>query len=221
MAAPRKPRPASNAKKPNFAVRRIVALVLVVAIVAVVWSLLSGLIGLVTGMFAGAPAASPSPSSSVSASAGASSTPSASSAAGPICERKSVSIEALVADQNGASKDVFTQGENPFFGYRITNNSTETCFYEVGTAQTFFVVSTDGQVIWDSHDCDRTAVTSVLMQFKPGESRTSAFSDWARVFSSAAGCGADQTPATNGTVYGLSAIVNGATSSSKAMFSLE
>jgi hypothetical protein len=221
MAAPRKPRPASNAKKPNFAVRRVVALVLVVAIVAVVWSLLSGLIGLVTGMFAGGPAASPSPSSSVSASAGASSTPSASSAAGPICERKSVSIEALVADQNGSSKDVFTQGENPFFGYRITNNSNETCFYEVGTAQTFFVVSTDGQVIWDSHDCDRTAVTSVLMQFKPGESRTSAFSDWARVFSSAAGCCADQTPATNGTVYGLSAIVNGATSSSKAMFSLE
>lgn len=221
MAAPRKPRPDSNAKKPNFAVRRIVALVLVVAIVALVWSLISGLIGLVNGMFAGGPAVSPSPSASASASAGATATPSASSAANPICERKSVSIEALVADQNGASKDVFTKGENPFFGYRITNNSTETCFYEVGTAQTFFVVSTDGQVIWDSHDCDRTAVTSVLMQFKPGESRTSAFSDWARVFSSAAGCGADQTPATNGTVYGLSAIVNGATSSSKAMFSLE
>ncbi|CAB4606994.1 unannotated protein [freshwater metagenome] len=198
-------RPAAPRKKSVYLRRRIIALAVLVALVAIVWNLIAGAVGLVQNMFGGN---NPAPAGS-------------SVAAGAACTTESILLEPVVADAGGGTKAAFDTGINPFFGYKITNIGTKDCTIDLGAKDTYFRVTSGTETIWDSANCDRTALVSNVVTLKPNETMSSAMSDWYRVKSSSTGCGADQTPVkAGGASYHLSVEVGGAVSKETSQFVL-
>ncbi len=186
-------------KKPNFLIRRLVALVIVVLLVVLVISGVSSLVNWVSGALA-APGSAASPVASASATPGSN------------CDPANIKIEARVTNSAGSAQSSFDSGINPFFSFKATNLSAIDCVFDVGPALVFYTVTSGDQVIWESADCDRTKLVGYPVLIKAGESVTSSTenADWYRVFSSAKGCGADQQPViAGGASYHLVATVNG------------
>lgn len=185
-------------RKPNFLVRRLIALALIVGLVALVIGGVSAAFNWVSGLFSSAGQAKPA--------ASASATP------GSNCSAADVLIEARVTNSSGSSQSSFDSGINPFFSFSATNKSAVDCVFDLGPAVSFFTVTSGEQTIWESADCDRTKLVSYPVLIKAGATVASSVdnADWYRVFSSAKGCGADQQPViAGGASYHLSATVNG------------
>ena len=193
--------------RPNYKIRRIIALAVVVVLVVLVWAGISAIVGGVQSMFGGGnhPAASSSPSAT----------------AGGACNAKDLSVNAVVANSVGSAQSSFASGANPYFGYQITNNAGTACTFDLGPINTFFVVTSGSETIWDSHDCDRTSLTSAQIEIAAGETKTAPLGEWFRVFSSGTGCGVDQNPVKGGGAsYHLTAEVNGIKSKDTVQFIL-
>lgn len=185
-------------RKPNFLIRRIIALAVVVLFVSLIIAGVSAAVTWVTGIFAPAPSATPV--------ASASATP------GSDCDPAKIVIEARVTNSAGSPQSTFDSGINPFFSFKATNQSEIDCVFDVGPAVVYYSVTSGEQVIWESADCDRTKLVGYPVLIKAGESVSSSTenADWYRVFSSAKGCGADQQPViAGGASYHLVATVNG------------
>jgi hypothetical protein len=198
-------RPAAPRNKAVYLRRRIIALVVLAALVAIVWSLVAAAVGLVQNLFGG---------NSNSAN------PAGGSSAVAACAADSILLEPIVADASGNAKSAFS-GDNPFFGYRITNIGAKDCSFDLGAKGTYFRVTSGSETIWTSENCDRTALVSTVVTLKPNEQMSSAMSDWYRVKSSSTGCGADQTPVTaGGASYHLSVEVGGVVSKETSQFIL-
>lgn len=192
---------------PNYKIRRIIALVVVVVLVVLVWAGISAIVSGVQLMFGGNSA--PTSTSSPQASAGAN------------CNAKDLTVTAIVANAAGSSQSSFDSGANPYFGYQITNNSGTACTFDLGPINTFFTVTSGSETIWDSHNCDRTSLTSAPIEIAAGETKTAPVGEWFRVYSSGSGCGVDQNPVTGGGAsYHLTAEVNGVKSKDTVQFIL-
>jgi hypothetical protein len=198
-------RPVAPRKKSVYLRRRIIALVVLAVLVAIVWSLVAAAIGFVQGIFGG------NSSSTVGANSG-----------GTVaaCTADSISLEPIVADSSGSAKSAFS-GDNPYFGYRLTNVGSKDCTFDVGAKNTYYRVTSGSETIWTSENCDRTSLVSSVITVKPNEPLTSPLSAWYRVKSSSTGCGAEQTPATaGGASYHLSVEVGGEVSKDTSQFIL-
>ena len=127
------------------------------------------------------------------------------------CALGTVSVEAMVTA--GSVEQVqFDQGMNPHLGYKISNNGTTACKWDVGTLMQKFVIKSGDEVIWNNQDCDRSNDESKVITLKPGQTVASNTSstDWFRVRSSETGCGEGQTPATaGGALYSLTVTISG------------
>jgi hypothetical protein len=175
-------------------------------IVALIWSLVAAAVGWVQNLFAGNSSVNPAESGTVS---------------GASCDPGSILLEPIVANSSGAEQAAFDTGINPFFGYRITNVGAKDCTFDVGAKDTFLKVTSGSETIWNSADCDRTALVSSVMTLKPNEPMESPLSDWYRVKSSSSGCGAEQTPVTaGGASYHLNVEVGGVSSKETFQFIL-
>ena len=193
--------------RPNYKIRRIIALVVVVVLVILVWAGISAIVTGVQSMFGGNPA--PTSSSSPQASAGGA------------CDAKDLTVTAIVANAAGSSQSSFASGANPYFGYQITNNAGAACTFDLGPINTFFTVTSGSETIWDSHKCDRTSLTSAPIEIAAGETKTAPVGEWFRVYSSSTGCGVDQNPVSaGGASYHLTAEVNGVKSKDTVQFIL-
>lgn len=207
MAAPRYPqRPNSNV----YRRRRIIALVVLVSLIAFVWWGVASIVGAISNFF------NP-PTTSTSETTGTTAT-------GEIaaCINGTVSIDAVVATKDGTAAASFDPGVNPYIGYKITNNSEVDCTFDVGAATTFYTITSGAETIWTSKQCtDRAALTASVITLKAGETLESPLSPWARVYSSATGCGADQKAVTaEGASYHLQAEVASVISTDTAQFIL-
>jgi len=199
-------RPQPTRNKSVYLRRRIIALVVLAVIVALVWSLVAAAVGWVQGLFGGNSSVNPAESGTV---------------AGGACDPGSILLEPIVANSSGSEQAAFDTGINPFFGYRITNVGAKDCTFDVGAKDTFLKVTSGSETIWNSVDCDRTALVSSVMTLKPNEPISSQLSDWYRVKSSSSGCGAEQTPVTaGGASYHLNVEVGGVSSKDSSQFIL-
>lgn len=210
MTSPRSPRN-NPSRRPDPSVykrRRIIALAVVAIIVVILWNIVAAIAGFIGGIF-GANTPDPLASTGTQVTAGAA------------CAPGTVTLEAVVANASGSPQSSFATGVNPYFGYKITNNSSVDCTFDVGGAVTFFSVTSGDQTIWDSKQCDRTGLTNMPMLLKAGVPTASALSDWYRVYSSETGCGAEQAAvAGGGASYHLTASVNGVISTNSVQFLL-
>jgi hypothetical protein len=199
-------RPQPTRNKSVYLRRRIIALVVLAVIVALIWSLVAAAVGWVQNLFAGNSSVNPAESGTVS---------------GASCDPGSILLEPIVANSSGAEQAALDTGINPFFGYRITNVGAKDCTFDVGAKDTFLKVTSGSETIWNSADCDRTALVSSVMTLKPNEPMESPLSDWYRVKSSSSGCGAEQTPVTaGGASYHLNVEVGGVSSKETFQFIL-
>jgi hypothetical protein len=196
----------SPRKKSVYLRRRIIALVVLAVIVALVGSLIAAAVGWVQGLFGGNTDVNPAEGGTV---------------AGEACDPVNILLEPIVANSSGSEQAAFDTGINPFFGYKITNVSDKDCSFNVGSVGTFFKVTSGSETIWNSADCDRTALVSAMTILKPNEAVASPVSDWYRVNSSSTGCGAEQAPViAGGASYHLSVEVGGVTSKETSQFVL-
>lgn len=207
MAAPRYPqRPSAD----TYRRRRIIALVLVLSVIAFVWWGVASIVGAISNLF------NP-PTSSTSET-----TAPTDANAIAACVNGTVGIEAVVATKDGTAAASFDPGVNPYIGYKITNNSEVDCTFDVGAATTFYTVTSGAETIWSSKQCTgREALTASVITLKAGETLDSPLSPWARVYSSATGCGADQKAVTaEGASYHLQAEVASVISTDTKQFIL-
>ncbi|MEN9989458.1 MAG: hypothetical protein RL508_437 [Actinomycetota bacterium] len=170
-------------------IRRIIALVVVIALVALIWSGISAVVGFVGGLFGGnaKPAASASASSSNSAGI-------------QNCSVANVSVAAYIGDGKKPMTAI-AAGFKPSLWFTVTNTSSSACYFDVGTKAQNYKITSGSEVIWDNAQCDRTADTAFPMLLQPGVVNASPASVWERVHSSASGCGAGQAAAVGGGAY--------------------
>ena len=140
------------------------------------------------------------------------------------CLPGTVSVEAKVGDAEGNSIDGapgFDPTELPYLWYTVTNNSAVDCNFNVGTAVTFFEITSGDELIWTSRDCDRSMDTNEVGVLKAGATLASPPTSWEKVRSSATGCGAGQRDViTSGASYWFSVELNGVLSESDQQFVL-
>ena len=185
---------------PNYTRRRIVVLAVLVTVVALIWWAISTIVGFVNSIFH--PAAQPS------ASVSATGDPNA------LCAPGAVAVIAGVGNQAGVNATSFAANETPFLWFKLTNNSTQPCTFDAGSAGVFFKISSGSTVYWDTHDCDRSQDTSNPIVLQPGATVTSQTSSWMKVSSSSTGCSTGQKAVpTGGASYHMVAVVNGVVSS--------
>jgi hypothetical protein len=190
MAAPRNTR---NRVSPEVYRRRRIIVLAIVALL--LWGVIAGVsavVGWVGSIF------NPTPSSS----------PSQTVAEGQPCATGDVQIVANVGNADGGDIESFATGQNPYLWFKITNIGTVSCTFDAGPAVQFFEIKSGSDLIWDSHNCDRTGLQSQVLTLKPGEPQASPPVAWLRVRSSSSGCGEGQTPVDPG-AYTLVAEVNG------------
>jgi len=127
------------------------------------------------------------------------------------CALGTISVVAMVTD--GSVEQVqFDQGMNPHLGYKISNNGSTACKWDVGTLMQKFVIKSGEDIIWNNQDCDRSKDESKVITLKPGETVASNTSstDWLRVRSSDTGCGEGQQQVDGGgALYKLTVTIAG------------
>lgn len=198
-------RPQAPRNKSVYLRRRIIALAVLGVVVVLVWSLVAAAVGWVQSLFGGSAGVNPADGT----------------VAGAACDQGSILLEPIVANSSGSEQAAFDTGINPFFGYKITNIGAQDCTLDVGAKDTYFRVTSGSETIWNSENCDRTALVSSVMTLKPNEPISSPLSDWYRVKSSSTGCGAEQTPVTaGGASYHLTVEVGGMISKETSQFIL-
>lgn len=127
------------------------------------------------------------------------------------CALGTISVTALVTD-GSAEQAQFDQGMNPHLGFKISNNGSTACKWDVGTLMQKFSIKSGEEIIWNNQDCDRSNDESKVISLKPGETVASNTSstDWLRVYSSETGCGEGQMPvAGGGALYKLTVTIAG------------
>lgn len=193
MPAPRNNNQRNQQLHPGVYRRRRIILLVLVALI--LWGLISGVmafVGMVSSWFGGTPSASPSQTV----------------ATGQPCAVGDVRVDAMVGNADGTEAESFATGKNPNIWFKLTNIGSVSCTFEAGPAVQFFTIKSGSDLIWDSHNCDRTGLQTSTVTLEPGVPLESPPSAWYRVRSSANGCGADQTPVDAG-AYTLVASVNG------------
>ena len=134
------------------------------------------------------------------------------------CLPGTVVVTAEIGDASGEVDFDFNSTELPHMWYTITNNSGVDCKFNVGSAVTFFEVTSGNELIWTSRDCDRSSDTNEFGVLKAGATLASPPMPWEKVRSSDTGCGAGQTDViTGGASYFLSVEVNGVLSKEDAI----
>ena len=134
------------------------------------------------------------------------------------CLPGTVVVTAEIGDASGEVDFDFNPTELPHMWYTITNNSGVDCKFNVGSAVTFFEVTSGNELIWTSRDCDRSSDTNEIGVLKAGATLASPPMPWEKVRSSDTGCGAGQTAViTGGASYFLSVEVNGVLSKEDAI----
>ena len=190
MAAPRNNR---NRVSPEIYRRRRIVVLVIVALL--LWGVIAGVsavVGWVGSIFNPTPSASPSQTV----------------AEGQPCASGDVQIVANVGNADGGDIESFATGQNPYLWFKITNIGTVSCTFDAGPAVQFFEIKSGSDLIWDSHNCDRSGLQSQVLTLNPGEPQASPPVAWLRVRSSSSGCGEGQTPVDPG-AYTLVAEVNG------------
>ena len=184
----------------TLTIRRIIALVVVVALVALIWSGISAVVGFVGGIFGGH--AKPVASASASASA--------SNAVGnQNCSVANVQVAAYIGDGK-KPMSVIAAGMKPSLWFTVTNTGSTACYFDVGSKVQNYKITSGSETIWDNAQCDRTADTNFPMLLQPGSVNSSPGAVWDRVHSSATGCGAGQAAAVaGGAYYHFQVTVNG------------
>jgi len=170
-------------------IRRIIALVVVVALVALIWSGISAVVGFVGGLFG----ANAKPAATASASA-------ASSSGIQNCSVANVQVAAYIGDGKKPMAAI-SAGLKPSLWFTVTNTGTSACYFDVGTKVQNYKITSGSETIWDNAQCDRAADTNFPMLLQPGSVNSSPAAVWERVHSSASGCGAGQAPAVGGGAY--------------------
>ena len=134
------------------------------------------------------------------------------------CLPGTVVVTAEIGDATGEVDFDFNPTELPHMWYTITNNSGVDCKFNVGSAVTFFEITSGSELIWTNRDCDRSGDTNEIGVLKAGATLASPPMPWEKVRSSDTGCGAGQTDViTGGASYFLSVEVNGVLSKRDAM----
>ena len=190
MAAPG--RNSRNLSPQIYRRRRIVVLVIVALLL---WGIIAGVsavFGWIGSMF------NPSPSAS----------PSQTVAEGQPCASGDVQVVANVGNADGGDIESFATGQNPYLWFKITNIGSVSCTFDAGPAVQFFEIKSGNDLIWDSHNCDRSGLQSQVLTLAPGEPQASPPVAWLRVRSSSTGCGEGQVPVDPG-AYTVVAEVNG------------
>ncbi|MEY4647718.1 MAG: hypothetical protein RL009_134 [Actinomycetota bacterium] len=190
MAAPR--RNSRNLSPQIYRRRRIVVLVIVGLLL---WGIIAGVsavFGWVGSMLNPTPSASPSQTVTE----------------GQPCASGDVQVVANVGNAEGGDIEAFATGQNPYLWFKITNIGTVSCTFDAGPAVQFFEIKSGNDLIWDSHNCDRTGLDSQVLTLEPGAPQASPPVAWLRVRSSSTGCGVGQEPVNPG-AYTLVAEVNG------------
>ncbi|HEY7796315.1 MAG TPA: hypothetical protein VIB61_00895 [Microbacteriaceae bacterium] len=133
------------------------------------------------------------------------------------CLPGTVNVTAEIGDADGEVDFDFNPTELPHMWYTITNNSGVDCKFNVGSAVTFFEITSGDELIWTSRDCDRSEDTNEIGILKAGATLASPPMPWEKVRSSDTGCGAGQSDViTGGASYFLSVEVNGVLSKEDA-----
>jgi len=134
------------------------------------------------------------------------------------CLPGTVKVTAEIGDANGEVDFDFNPTELPHMWYTITNNSGVDCKFNVGSAVTFFEITSGSELIWTSRDCDRSADVNEIGVLEAGATLASPPMPWEKVRSSDTGCGAGQRDViTGGASYFLSVEVNGVFSEEDAV----
>ncbi len=161
--------------------RRALVLLVLLIVVIVVWVNIANAMG---GSNKPVNSSTPTSISSVTSAATSSgvstSIPTASTAAAP-CDPKKILVTPIV-DSNS-----FEAGQLPTFQIGITNNSKESCTYNVGTSQMSMTVTSGNETYWKSTDCQaESSDTQALLL--PGKMEVSAPLQWSREYSSPDTC---------------------------------
>ena len=105
----------------------------------------------------------------------------------------------------------------PALWYKITNNGSVDCTFNVGPRVTFFTISSGDQTYWSSKDCNREGLEDAQVVLAANQTLEARASEWERSFSSENGCnleGNDAVPA-GGATYKVRVEVNGVLSEEK------
>ncbi|MFC4243535.1 hypothetical protein ACFOYW_09125 [Gryllotalpicola reticulitermitis] len=165
---------------------------------------------------AASPAASATPSASARPTAAATPTPSATVvAAGKPCAPASIDVEAITdASSYGAT-------QRPLLSLSLTNDGSQMCTIDAGTAAMVFTISSGRDQYWTSTDCQTDPVHTVI-KLEPRKTLTSVPIAWDRTRSSKSTCKSStrpQAPA-GGAAYHLSVAVDGIASKTTKQFLL-
>ena len=140
---------------------------------------------------------------------------------GELCPPGTVVVEAQVGNSSGQSQTAFAADETPYIWFTLTNTNTVDCTFKAGSKVQFFTIQSGDQDIWSSAQCSRDGLEDGEMILAAGETIASPPSAWEKVFSSDAGCGADQAPVTTGGAsYHLKVDVSGELSTNDQQFVL-
>ncbi|TDW29903.1 hypothetical protein [Cryobacterium psychrophilum] len=187
--------------------RRLVAL-LGLLLVAVVITLVIVKPGASSGEPGAGSGASPA---STATDASASPAPSAAATVdGAPCDAGNVAIEALT------DKSTYESGELPQLSLSLTNNGSNACAINAGTAQQVFTVTSGNDTYWTSTDCQTDAADSEVT-LKPGVTVSSSTPiAWDRTRSAAGTCEDPTREAApgGGASYFLNVTVDGIASTS-------
>ena len=133
------------------------------------------------------------------------------------CLPGTVNVTAEIGDAEGEVDFDFNPTELPHMWYTVTNNSGVDCKFNVGSAVTFFEITSGNELIWTNRDCDRSEDTNEIGVLRAGATLASPPRPWEKVRSSGTGCGAGQADViTGGASYFLSVEVNGVLSKEDA-----
>jgi hypothetical protein len=140
---------------------------------------------------------------------------------GDICPPGTVVVEAQVGNSSGQNQSAFAAEETPYIWFTLTNTNSVDCTFNAGSKAQFFTIQSGDQDIWSSVQCSRDGLEDSNMILPVGETVSSPPSPWEKVFSSDAGCGADQEPVTTGGAsYHLKVDVSGELSTNDQQFVL-
>ena len=134
----------------------------------------------------------------------------------PVCTTKMLKVTATT------DKDAYAAGQKPQLSMSVQNTGTTPCKVNVGTNAQVFQITSNGQLIWQSTDC-QTGALEYWALLNPKQSMSSATPlAWAREKSSSDTCDAAarvQAPA-GGATYYLTTFMGAAKSAQAKAFTL-
>jgi len=133
--------------------------------------------------------ASPSPGPSPEGTAESSAEPSANPAAAPACQESGIAV--VVA----TDRDSYAEGVNPQITLTIRNDSATDCLRDIGSGANEVVITSGGQHVWSSDDCDPSQASNEQVLDDGAEAAVTL--TWERKLS-APGCAGQATAAQPG-----------------------